>query len=315
MKQNIFKCLLLGIALSVTFSSCREDKFVSDDNELGDGGKTILKFPDGPSKTLLFEAFTNIKPINGFTLTKDVNSNAALSTASSVELIKAAVPAGYTFLPDNIFTLQTATAAKYVKSANGYTVNFAPGDFNADFNINLNGALLDPALKYAISYTIGNTGGATVTAGTQKTITVLFTILNQWDGMYSFEAGSQVTRFDGGGLGIPLGDALSGSLVGKPNRAFTTIDGTTLTFSPIWADGGGAGGIDNMRITVNPTTNQVTMSALGNATLRNTAGKSNTYDPATKTFNLNFEWGQNGTTIILPTRTMNLVLKYVGKRP
>lgn len=312
MKQNIFKCLLLGIALSLTFTSCREDDFVGKDNELGDNGKTILKFPEGPSKTLLFEAFTNIKPISAFTFTRDLKSNADLNSSASIELVKAAVPAGYTFLPDNLFTLQTSSAAKFTKTATGYMANFAPGDFNIDFNINLNGALLDPAAKYAIAYSIGNTAGNTVTASTQATITVLFTILNTWDGVYSFQAGSQITRYTNGTPNS--GDVLMGSLVGQADRAMTTIDGVTLTWSPLWANGTGVGGVDNFRLLVNPVTNQTTMTALGNATLRNTAGKPNFYDPATKTFTLNFEWGSTGPTVPV-TRDMNVVLKYVGKRP
>lgn len=311
MKHNIFKCLVLGIALAVTLPSCREDAFDDDGMELGDNGKTILKFPEGPSKTLLFEAFTNIKPINGFSFVRDLNSSAALTSAASVELVKAAVPAGYTFLPDNLFTLQTSTAAKFTKTATGYTANFAPGDFALDFNINLNGALLDPTAKYAISYSIGNAAGNTVTNSTQKTITVLFTILNQWDGMYQFQEPSQFNRYTNG---VPnTGDPLMGTLVGIPDRAFTTIDGNTLTWTPVWANGGGVGGVDNFRLAVNPVTNQTTMTALGNPSLRNIPGKPNFYDPATRTFTLNFEWGQTATTPA--TRDMNVILKYVGKRP
>ncbi len=310
MKNNIFKCLLLGVALSLTFTSCRKDDFVGKDNELGDNGKTILKFPEGPSKTLLFEAFTNIKPVSAFTFTRDLKSNADLSSTASIELVKAAVPAGYTFLPDNLFTLQTGT--KFTKTATGYTANFAPGDFAIDFNINLNGALLDPTAKYAVAFTIGNAAGNTVTTSTQAAITVLFTILNQWDGMYSFQSGSQITRYTNGA--VNTGDALMGPLVGLPDRAFTTVDGTTIAWSPLWANNSAVGGIDNLRFMVNPVTNQVTNLALGNATLRNIAGKPNFYDPATKTFNLNFEWGSTGPTVPV-TRDVNVVLKYVGKRP
>ena len=309
MKRNIFKYLVFVMTLAITIISCRKDDFVGD-NDLGDQGKTLLKFAEGPSKTLLFEAFTNIKPVSAFSLVRDVNSNASLSAATSVELVKAAVPAGYTFLPDNIFTLQTASAAKFVKSANGYTVNFAPGDFAADFEINLNGALLDPTLKYAVSYTIGNTGGATVTAGTKKSITVVFTVLNKYDGVYSFEPVSQFNRYSNGVL---TGDALMGSLVGLPNRSFTTIDGNTLTWTPLWASGGGVGGVDNFRLYVNPATNQTTMTALGNATLANIPGKPNYYDPITKTFYLNFQWG--GGSAGAAGRDMSVVLKYEGKRP
>ena len=309
MKRNIFKYLLFGVILSVGFTSCRKDEFVGD-NQLGDNGKTILKFAEGPSKTLLFEAFTNIKPVNGFSLVRDANSSASLNAASSVELVKAAVPAGYTFLPDNIFTLQTSSAAKYVKTATGYTVNFAPGLFAADFAINLNGALLDPKLKYALAFTIGNTGGATVTASTKKTITVLFTILNQYDGVYRFEEVSQFYRFTNG---VAVVDALGGTLVGLPNRAFTTIDGNTLTWTPLWANGGGVGGVNDFRLYVDPVTNQTTMTALGNATLKNSPGKPNYYDPATRTFYLNFEWG--GGSAGAAGRDMSVVLQYVRKRP
>lgn len=311
MKRNIFKYLLFGVILSVGFTSCRKDEFVGD-NQLGDEGKTILKFAEGPSKTLLFEAFTNIKPVSGFSLVRDANSNASLNAATSVELVKAAVPAGYTFLPDNIFTLQTASAAKYVKSATGYTVNFAPGVFAADFEINLNGALLDPKLKYALAFTIGNTGGATVSASTKKEITVLFTILNQYDGVYRFQEVSQFNRYTNGVLNT--GDALMGTLVGVADRAFTTIDGNTLTWTPLWATGGGVGGVDNFRLYVDPVTFKTTMTALGNATLKNSPGKPNYYDPATKTFYLNFEWG-GGSAPGGNGRDMSVVLKYVGKRP
>lgn len=310
MKKNIIKCFVLGAALLTAFSACRKDDFVNDDIELTTQGKTILKFLEGPTKTLLFDAFTDIKPIEGFTVRRDANSMAGLS-ASTIELTKAAVPAGWTFLPDNMYTLQPATAAKFVRTANGLTLNMGEGVFSAEFDILVNGALLDPNAKYAIAYTVSNPGNSTVTAATNKTITVLFTIKSQYDGIYSFEAGSQVTRYTNGVANT--GDALMGTLVGQPNRSLVTIDGTTLSLTPVWANGSGVGGIDGLQIKVDPATNNVTMSATGNPSLRNIAGKINKYDPATRTFTLNFEWGQTATTP--PTRDMNLVLKYVSKRP
>lgn len=310
MKKNIIKYFLLCVTMLTVLGACRKDEFVDKDTELKDQGKTILKFLEGPTKTLLFEAFTNIKPIEGFSLRRDANSNAGLAP-TTIQLTKAAVPAGYTFLPDNIYTLQTSTATKFTRTATGLTVNLGTGDFAADFDINVNGSLLDPTAKYAIAYTISNPGNGVVTETTQKTITVLFTILNKYDGMYKFEAGSQITRYTNG---VPnSGDALMGTLVGQPDRAFTTIDGNTLTWTPLWASGGGVGGVDNFRLYVDPVTNQTTMTALGNASLRNIPGKPNFYDPVTKTFTLNFEWGQTATTPA--TRDMNVVLRYVGKRP
>jgi len=312
MKKYIVKCLIFGIALSTVLVSCRKDKYITDDNkQLTDEGKVLLKFLEGPSKTLLFDAFTDIKPIEGFSLRREANNYAGLAP-TTIQLTKAALPAGYTFLPDNVYTLQTATAAKYTRTATGLTVNMANGDFAADFNINVNGALLDPNANYAMAYTITNPGNGAATATTQKDVIVLFTIKSQYDGVYSFEAGSQVIRYTNG---VPnTGDALMGTLVGQPNRSLITIDGTTLSLTPIWASGGGVAGIDGLRLKIDPATNQVTMSATGNNTLRNIAGKPNDYDPITRTFRLNFEWWTAGT-VTPPTREITMNLKYVGKRP
>ncbi len=177
----------------------------------------------------------------------------------------------------------------------------------------MNGALLDPTLKYAVAFTIGNSGGATITAGTQKSITVLFTILNQYDGMYSFEAGSRVMRYNNDGS--PTGDANMGPLVGVADRALTTIDGNTLTWTPVWASGSGVSGADNFRLYVDPVTNLTTMTALGNPSLRNIPGKPNFYDPATRTFTINLQWATTSGVGDFMNREINVVLKYKGKRP
>jgi len=76
-----------------------------------------------------------------------------------------------------------------------------------------------------------------------------------------------------------------------------------------WSGNGGIGGIDGLRMAVNGTTNQVTWSCAGNATLTNWAGRANNYDPATKTFNLNFRWNPATTT-----REYSVVLRYKSPR-
>lgn len=133
---------------------------------------------------------------------------------------------------------------------------------------------------------------------------------NIYDGIYSIEEGSVVNRYTNN---VPnTGDALMGSLVGKPNRSLATVSGNayTLSLTPVWANGGSVGGIDNLQIRVDQTTNEVTMVSLGNATLKNTVGKVNKYDPTTKTFTLNFDWSPGAAS-----RDMSLILKYVGPRP
>ena len=76
-----------------------------------------------------------------------------------------------------------------------------------------------------------------------------------------------------------------------------------------------AAGIDNLRATVNPATNVVTMQALGNTTLANWTGSTtgityNRYDPATKTFYLAFKW----TSVDPAYREYEIVIRYKGPR-
>ncbi|MNR56285.1 hypothetical protein D3C85_1768300 [compost metagenome] len=51
------------------------------------------------------------------------------------------------------------------------------------------------------------------------------------------------------------------------------------------------------------------MKSLGTPNLRNTPGKDNKYDPATKTFTLNFDWNQTTTP-----REATVIIKYKNGR-
>ncbi|MDT4886891.1 hypothetical protein FQZ97_1232940 [compost metagenome] len=90
-----------------------------------------------------------------------------------------------------------------------------------------------------------------------------------------------------------------------------TVDANTVEITNLrWAGGtSGVAGIDNLRATIDPATNLVTMTALGNATLANRAGYENKYDPATKTLTLNFDWNQTANA-----REIGLVIQWVADR-
>ena len=91
---------------------------------------------------------------------------------------------------------------------------------------------------------------------------------------------------------------------------FITIGANTVVIESItWHGGGGVGGVGGLSATIDPATNLVTMASTENATLTNWAGKENKYDPATKTFTLNFRWNPTSTT-----REYSVVLKYEGPR-
>jgi hypothetical protein len=93
--------------------------------------------------------------------------------------------------------------------------------------------------------------------------------------------------------------------------ALATIAQNQVEFDLLWADGSGAGGVDPIILTVDPTTNLVTVTSGTNATLMNIPGTDNSYDPATKTFHLSFVW--NGTD---PNHrgVTGMILTYAGPR-
>lgn len=171
-----------------------------------------------------------------------------------------------------------------------------------------NNSSFDFNKAYAIPVTIASTSNnAPVSANFGKAV-YSFGVRNIYDGVYSVVSGA-VTRYTA--PGVPANDALSGSVAGNPDITLTTVGATTVEIGNLqWAASqGGVGGVANLRITVDPATNLVTMSCLGNGTLTNWAGHQNKYDPATKTFSVAFIWNPTSTT-----RTYEMVLKYKHDR-
>jgi hypothetical protein len=312
MKQNIIKYFLLSMVSAVLLSACIKN----DVKELGNAGSTFIKFLESPDNKIFFEPFSNVRDVNLVSLRRDVNSENELNKPATVNLrldtgalraYNAAHPSDtYELLPDSLFTL---LGSGITKTGNlTYQVQFNPGEFSKEFMIGLNGAKWDLSKKYAMPFLIDNPGGLKISADRGATLTFI-SIKNQWDGIYSIEDGL-VTRYTA--PGSPANDALSGSIVGNPDLALATAGPTTLEITGLqWAVGNnsGVGGINNLRLTVDPNTNLVTMFSLGNPTLANWEGKENRYDPATKTFYLNFRWNPTANR-----REYSAVLKYKGPR-
>lgn len=135
-------------------------------------------------------------------------------------------------------------------------------------------------------------------------VVLLVAIKNQWDGIYSYSG--SISRNSASGPD----PALSGSFTNLKNVPLATVGPNEVSLVPLWANGVGVGGIDNTSITVDPVTNLVTVKSASNASLKNTIGAVNKYDPATKTFTLAFDWG-----VAPNNRVTTLTLKYVGPRP
>ena len=166
-------------------------------------------------------------------------------------------------------------------------------------------------LSYGLGLKIVNVVGTKAPiSGNYGSIVVSVSKKNKWDGIYTSVDGN-MQRYSAPGVPT-VNDALNGSLAGNPDLTLTTIDAFTVEISNLRWHGGSSGvaGIDNLRATVDPATNKVTMKSVGNATLANTTGLENSYNEATKTFTLNFRWNPAGAT----REITNLVLKFKKDR-
>lgn len=320
MKHTILKYLSFAIILTTLFSSCRKDKFVNEDNELGDNGYTFVKVLEGTEASIFLESAQGTALRTIFTVRKDAgteavnNASATITLTSAPDLITAYnaahptapnVPNTYEALPESVFT----PGPGITKTATGYTMALAPGEFSKEFSINMNFPAFDFSKKYVLAFKITATG-IDGKVSVQKSVVAVVGVKNAWDGVYTTVAGT-VTRYTA--PGVPAGDALSGNMAGNPDVRLVTTSATTVTITGLnWAaSGGGVGGVDPITMTIDPVTNKVTSIKSTVATSMNiVAGAINQYDPTTKTFTVNFDWNQTANK----REILGLVLKYKGSR-
>jgi hypothetical protein len=185
------------------------------------------------------------------------------------------------------------------------TVVIPKGERNATLHVKFKTNGFNLGKRLALGFSVTSASSGTV-SGNYGTGIFYIVAKNQWDGIYKYEAVSTVIRNQAAGVE----PTLSGSNVGSLDRDLATLSATTVSIVPQWqGKNGNIGGINNTYITIDPATNLVTMKS-DNATLKNTAGGVNRYDPATKTFYLAFDWGVAPNTRFVVSR-----LKLVGPRP
>lgn len=304
--------LVLGL-IALGLSACVKP---NKPEPMGDAGQTLVKILGGGEDPVVLPLDVNppVEKIQIADLRKDPANSTDLNTATTVTITNTqafldayntANHTSYELLPTSAYTI-TAESGVSV-NGNTWTINLAPGEFARSISINLDKTKMDLSKQYAFGLQITQTSVGKASLGSGFGI-VNVIVKNKYDGIYSVVSGL-VTRYTS--PGVPAGDALSGSLAGNPDVSMATLGANTVEITGLqWANsGGGVGGIANLRATVDPLTNLVTMSALGSATLGNWAGHENKYDPATKTFYLAFRWNPATTT-----REYEIVLKYKGPR-
>jgi hypothetical protein len=314
MKKNIFiKYLLLaGIASATVFSGCRKETAADKvGGQAANNGKTLVGFPTGMENTTFFDPFTNIKTIDVFSIKKDAKDNADLMKSNNfvVSLLPDAVDnynenndTEYELLPSSFYTIVTSTDLAI--SGNNYTFKFTNGDFQKTFSIKLDGSKLDLSKTYMLPYKLTNSDGVGIHDASKDTLYAIYSVKNKYDGVYILSGSIQ--RFVAG-----VADATLGGTYGDDVESnVATIAANANTFEIFWANGGGVGGIAGLQLAVDPTTNKVTVTASGNATLQNTPGEDNYYDSDAKTFHLAFDWGADANN----KRIAKITLKYSASR-
>ena len=309
MKNKFLQYTLLCCSLMVLFSACRKDPF--NGKETKDSGKTFVYITEAQQTNQFFDVFTDIKPVTMFSVRRDAANPSDLQKAVTVKLamqnqafITAHAGANYTAIPGSLFTLGAQPGVAMDASGN-LTLSFAGGDFAKNIIFNVDGSKVDLSKQYAVAYVITDFGGFSkehAADGTaQDTIISTVAIKNQYDGVYDYT-----------GVVNRQGDAvLGGTVVAGTTVEFATTSATTNTTRILWADGATeVGGVNPIILSIDPATNKVTVTSGPNATLMNIPGSENSYDPATKTFTLNFVW--NGTDPDF--RGAHLVLTYKGPR-
>jgi len=303
---NLFVLLLIIAGIS---SCVEEDPFFDPDDvenviEFKSAGNIQTNVTTAPY-ALFINSYPQLSPESDMDIvvsysgadvaSTDITVYIGVGTSEMLEAFNEVRETNYEIIPSSMYTLPASVTIPQGQRTATYTVKVKPNQF-------------DLTKSYALPLTITSASSGIVSGNFGSAIFAV-SAKNQWDGIYTSVAGN-VQRYSA--PGVPTTDNLNGSMAGNPDVTLSTINANTVEITNLrWAGGSSTiAGIDNLRATIDPATNQVTMTALGNASLRNIAGAENKYDPDTKTFMLNFEWNPTAAA----RQITGLVLKYESER-
>lgn len=227
-----------------------------------------------------------------------VNYAASSTKATDIKVTLAVSPAAI----DNYNAAHSDDEPIVIMPAAAYTmpttVTIPAGQRRVEVPITAISKMLDPNFTYGIPVTITDASGEVISKNFASLV-VKVAVKNQYDGKYSYK-----------GYIFREGDPVLTGFYKGLTSDLETNGANGLNFpNPVWSNGTGVGGIGGLTINVDPTTNKVTMKSKDNATLGNTPGYDNRYDPATKTFYLSFKWGVSPSS-----RAATDTLTYTGPR-
>jgi hypothetical protein len=215
-------------------------------------------------------------------------------------------PVKYEILPETVYSFTG-------DGVSGNTITFAAGETTKELKINIDPSTLSFTTNYALPLTVLNPSGSYKVSNANIQLINQIIVKNQYDGVYTYEG--FIGRWDGAGTNDP---SLGGPIKSGATITVITAGSTTDTFQLMWATAAsGIGGIGSaQQITVNAD-NTINLTPIGAAPLNwgPIAGKDNKYDPASKTFTINWRW--SGTDPVSTSgykREVMVTMKYKSPR-
>ena len=297
----------IKIAVGVMFIAALAVSCVPESETMGNAGQTLVKLYPSGFKLVAFDAKSTSQSAELFAIRRDVNSEEALNSTTTVELAldQAVLDAYNTENETSFVTLPASLGTTNPAVTSGkMTITFAPGEFAKSVVItcpNTNG--FDFSKAYAFGFKVTSVTGTGVLTKSGDAIVSQVLVKNSFDGKYKMK-GFIIRPGDTGGLEGYFKDFA---------HSLNTSGAKSVKMSPnqLWANGGGVGGIGTWEITVNDSgtppwpitvTDPVAVNWLMDPTY------PNRYDPATKTFYFKVNWGATIPYIRGTTDT----LVYVG---
>jgi len=309
MKNKIIKICITTLVVALT--GCLDDSKYALDPA---GSENIIEFadssvPSNPAGAVypVYTSTTEIVP--SITFEQPISYSGPNGNPSDINLTLAVDPLAlqeynqqmvdkfsgegtYTMMPDTYFSFEDVS------------VTIPKGQTKASISFTVFPDKFDLTKNFALPIRIVSASQGTLSAHWSVAILAVV-VKNQYDGVYEILDGS-ITRNSATGPDAVLG----GDYVDGLTMDLSTINGNTNGIEPLWKDGSGIGGIPGTRLVIDAATNNVTVSSTGNATLKNTPATINKYDPATREFTLNFDWGTAPSDRIIS----NLKIRFVKPR-
>jgi hypothetical protein len=286
------KSILVVAASSLVLASCLKSKGLVEKLN-SDSGSIVTEIWDvnyyGDVKAISVETTPATEQVALVTLkfyAPKSNKPAGDITAHLVRNDAIALAQGLVIPPSNGISVPNAIDVVIPK---------ATGEATLTVTVNKNN--LDLTKTYGLGFDLQSVSEGVVSQ-LAKEIVVQIGLKNAYDGIYSgkgytLRAGDNVLT--GNFSGYTVGLVTAGVYVNDFDRA------------QVWGDGQTGVAIGNPRVTVDPTTNNVTITSSGGAS--NYPGYPSRYDPTTKTFYLGFTWGAGPSS-----RAAFDTLKYTGPR-